>query len=112
MPPLVRRWYDLPLRAALVACVVMLSTQLGPALTGILAVFPIVLSSLILIFEFGPGPTAALIAQAIPGLGGFAAALAVLHGCAVPLGVPVALTLAFVVSLASNVALWLGLRRR
>lgn len=118
MPPLVRRWYDLPLRAGLVATlvagVVMLSTRLGPALTGILAVFPIVLTSLILIFEprVGPGPTAALIAQTVPGLGGFAAALAVLHGCAVPLGVALALALALVVSLTSNVALWLGLRRR
>jgi hypothetical protein len=118
MPPLVRRWYDVPARAALVAIVVALvvglSTRLGPALTGILAVFPVVLTSLILIFEprIGARPTAALIAQAIPGLGGFAVALAVLHGCAVPLGVPAALALALAVSLSINVALWIGLRRR
>jgi len=72
MPPLVRRRYDVPARAALVATlvalVVGLSAELGPVLTGVLAVFPIVLTSLILIFEprIGARPTAALIAQAIP----------------------------------------------
>jgi len=118
MPPLVRRRYDVPARAALVAllvaCVVGLSAQLGPVLTGILAVFPVVLTSLILIFEprIGARPTAALIAQAIPGLGGFAVALAVLHGAAVPLGAPAALALALAVSLSCNLALFIGLRRR
>jgi hypothetical protein len=118
MPTPVRRRYDVPVRAALVATlvalVVGLSATLGPVLTGVLAVFPIVLTSLILIFEprIGPRPTAALIAQAIPGLGGFAVALAVLHGAAVPLGVPAALALALAVSLGVNVALWIGLRRR
>ena len=118
MPPLVRRAYDVPGRAAivalLVALVVLLSAQLGPALTGVLAVFPVVLTSLILIFEprIGARPTAALIAQAIPGLGGFAAALAVLQGAAVPLGAPAALTLALAVSLFLNLVLFIGLRRR
>jgi hypothetical protein len=118
MPPLVRRSFDVPARAALVALlvalVVGLSAQLGPALTGVLAVFPVVLTSLILIFEprIGPRPTAALIAQAIPGLGSFAAALAVLHGAAVPLGAPAALALAFAVSISFNLALWVVLRRR
>jgi hypothetical protein len=118
MPPLVRRRYDVPGRAALVALlvalVVGLSAQLGPALTGILAVFPVVLTSLILIFEprIGARPTAALIAQAIPGLGGFAVALAVLQGAAVPLGAPAALALALAVSLSCNLALFIRLRRR
>ena len=118
MPPLVRRRYDVPARAALVATlvalVVGLSAELGPILTGVLAVFPIVLTSLILIFEprIGARPTAALIAQAIPGLGGFAVALAVLHGAAVPLGATAALVLALAVSLSFNVALWIALRPR
>jgi hypothetical protein len=112
MPAAVRRRYDVPARAALVALfvalVVGLSARLGPALTGVLAMFPVVLTSLILILEprVGPKPMAALIAQAIPGLGGFAVALAVLHGT------PAALTLAFAVSLSVNVMLWIGLRRR
>ena len=93
-----------------------LSAELGPILTGVLAVFPIVLTSLILIFEprIGARPTAALIAQAIPGLGGFAVALAVLHGAAVPLGAPAALVLALAlaVSLSFNLALWIALRPR
>lgn len=118
LPPLTRRWYDVPARAALaatvVAIVVALSSRLGPALTGVVAMFPVVLTSLILIFapRIGARATAALIAQAIPGLGGFAVALWVLHGCAVPLGAPAALALAFAVSLAINFALWVGLRSR
>jgi hypothetical protein len=48
-PVLIRRWYDVPLRAAmvaiLVALVIVLSTSLGPALTGFAACFPIVLMS-------------------------------------------------------------------
>ena len=46
MPLITRRWYDIPLRAGmvavLVATVVGLSTRVGPTITGILAVFPIV----------------------------------------------------------------------
>ena len=48
MPPTRRRWFDIPLRASLVAVnvaiVVTLSSHVGPAVTGQLAVFPIVLS--------------------------------------------------------------------
>lgn len=108
MPPTVRRWYDVPLRAAmvaiLVAAVVAMSTRVGPTVTGILALFPIVLISLVLIFQprIGGPATAALTANAVIGLGGFAAALVALHVAVQPLGVPTALVLALLVSTSCN----------
>ena len=118
MPVARRRWYDLPVRATmvatLVAVVVGVSAHVGPALTGTLAVFPIVLTSLILIFQprIGGPATAALIAHTIPGLAGFALALVVLHVAALTLGTPAALALALAVSVAWNLILWLGRRQR
>ncbi len=111
MPPMVRRWYDVPLRAVmvatLVATVVALSTRVGAAITGTLALFPIVLISLVLIFQprIGGPATAALTANAVIGLGGYAAALTALHVAAIPLGVPVALVLALLVSTGGNLAI-------
>lgn len=110
MPPTIRRRYDVPLRAGmvstLVAAVVVLSTRVGPTVTGLLALFPIVLISLILIFQprIGGRATAALTANAVIGLGGFAAALIALHVAAMPLGVPAALILALLVSIGCNFA--------
>ena len=117
MPPTKRRWFDLPLRAALVACnvaiVVSLSMQVGPAVTGQLAVFPIVLSSLVLIFQprVGGPATATLIAHGIWGLAGFSVALAVLHLAAVPHGIWAAYGLSLATSLAWNLTVW-AIRRR
>lgn len=110
MPPTIRRRYDVPLRAgmvsALVAAVVVLSTRVGPTVTGLLALFPIVLISLILIFQprIGGRATAALTANAVIGLGGFAAALIALHVAVMPLGVLAALVLALLVSIGCNFA--------
>ena len=110
MPPTIRRRYDVPLRAGmvstLVAAVVVLSTRVGPTVTGLLALFPIVLISLILIFQprIGGQATAALTANAVIGLGGFAAALVALHAAVMPLGVPAALVLALLVSIGCNFA--------
>jgi len=110
MPPTVRRRYDVPLRAGMVAAlvisVVVLSARVGPTVTGILALFPIVLISLILIFQprIGGKATAALTANAVIGLGGFAAALVALDLAATPLGVPAALALALLVSISCNFA--------
>jgi hypothetical protein len=114
--PAVRHWYDLPLRAGLVAglvtTVVTASHHVGPAVTGMLAVVPIVLSSLILIFQprVGGRATAALIANTVPGLVGFAAALTVLHLSAVALGTPTALALGLATSVSWNLALWAAWR--
>jgi len=85
MPLITRRWYDIPLRAsmvaALVATVVTLSGWVGPAITGILALFPVVFTSLMLILHprIGGPATAAVIANSAWGLMGFGLAIAVLH---------------------------------
>jgi hypothetical protein len=117
MPRMIRRWYDLPLRAAMVACLVAIvvgaSTRLGPVMTGVFAVFPIVLTSLILIFQprIGGPATAALLANGIWGLAGFSAAILVLHLAAVALGVWIAYALSLATSLIWNFIVW-SVRRR
>jgi hypothetical protein len=105
MPPVHRRWYDLAMRALLVAILVGvtvgLSFRIGAAGSGILAVFPVVLISIMLILHrrVGGKPAAAVLANAPLGLIGFAFACAVLHFAAAPLGVPLALALALATSI-------------
>jgi hypothetical protein len=117
MPRALRRWYDLPLRAAMVStlivAVVTLSPYLGPTGSGILATFPVVLVSLMLILQprVGGKPTAAVIANTISGLAGFTLALATVHLAAVPLGPAVALSLALAISIGWNLMV-LRARRR
>ena len=101
-------WYDLALRALLVAMlvgfVVSVSFQIGPAGSGILAVFPIILISLVLILHrrIGGKPTAAILANGVLGLVGFGFACVVLHFAAVPLGAAIGLTLALCTSVAGH----------
>lgn len=117
MPLVTRRWYDIPLRAALaavlVAVVVGSSERVGPAVTGILAVFPIVLTSLMLILQprIGGKAAAAVLANTISGLGGFACCLLALLLAAVPLGSPAALILALAVSMGVNLLVFVARRR-
>lgn len=117
MPPTRRRWFDIPLRASLVAfnvaVVVTLSSHVGPAVTGQLAVFPIVLSSLILIFHprIGGQATAALIANGVWGLAGFSVALIVLHLAAVQFGTWPAYGLSLATSIIWNFTVW-SIRRK
>jgi hypothetical protein len=118
MPRVRRRWYDIGLRALLVAIlvasVVGLSFHIGPTATGILAVFPIVFTSImfLLYWRVGGIAAAAVLANAIPGLAGFGVGVLALHLAAIPLGSPAALTLALGVSLAWNLLLYAGHRRR
>jgi uncharacterized membrane protein (GlpM family) len=117
MPPIVRRWYNIPLRAFLVAClvaaVVGLSGHVGPTMTGLLAVFPIVMTSLMLIFQprVGGPATAALIANTMWGLVGFAVCLFTVHLTVVPLGVWTGLALSLAVSMGWNLVLYWWRRR-
>jgi hypothetical protein len=117
MPAIVRRWYDTPVRAFMVAClvaaVVGLSGHVGPTVTGLLAVYPIVMSSLMLIFQprVGGPATAALIANTMWGLVGFSACLFTVHLAVVPLGTWAGLALSLAVSVIWNLVLY-GLRRR
>jgi len=113
MPLITRRWYDIPLRAALVATlvavVVTLSTIVGPRLSGVIALFPAVFSSLILILtpRIGGRATAAVLANGQWGLIGFGIAIVVLHFAAQPLGRAAALSLALLTCIAWNFGLWL-----
>ena len=118
MPLITRRWYDIPLRAALVAAlvatVVTLSGCVGPQISGMLAIFPIVFSSMMLILHprIGGPATAAVVANSGWGLLGFGVSLAVLHATALQFGSAVGLSLALTTGVCWNLALWWGGRRR
>jgi hypothetical protein len=94
--------------AALVAAVIGLSTQVGPAVTGILAVYPIVLTSLMLILHprAGGPATAAIIAHTILGLVGFSLCCLTARLAIVPFGPTLGLSLALAVSIGVNLAFW------
>jgi hypothetical protein len=117
VPAIARRWFDIPLRAllvaALVGAVVTIGANVGPQLTGILAVFPIVMLSLMLILHprIGGAGTAAIIANTMWGLVGFALSILTLHLAVVSLGAPIALTLALTVAVAVNITIFLVRRR-
>jgi hypothetical protein len=105
MPPFRPHWSDLVLRATMVAVlvgmVVTLSSHIGPAGSGILAVFPVVLMSIMLILHgrVGGPASAAVLANAVLGLVGFAFACVALYLTAEPLGPWIGLTLALAVSI-------------
>jgi hypothetical protein len=117
MPLVTRRWYDVPLRAVMaatqVAVVVGLSAKVGAGITGILAVFPIVLTNLMLILQprIGGKATAAVLSNTISGLAGFGCSVLVLHLTAEPLGSPLALTLALAVSVGGNLLIFAARHR-
>lgn len=118
MPPVKRRWYDVPLRAVmvagLVAAVVGLSGQVPPTFTGLLAVYPIVMTCLMLIFHprAGGPATATLIANTLWGLVGFGVCLFTVHLAPPLVGTPAGLVLALAVSIAWNLVVWAVRRRR
>ena len=118
MPLITRRWYDIPLRAALVATlvavVVTLSGRVGPAISGVIALFPVVFTSMMLILHprIGGPPTAAVIANGAWGLIGFGIAVAVLHVAALRFGSAVALSLGLATCVSWNLSLWWIGRRR
>jgi hypothetical protein len=118
MPLITRRWYDIPLRAGLVATlvatVVSLSGWVGPGVSGTIALFPVVFTSMMLILHprIGGPATAALIANGGWGLMGFGVAVAVLHAAALQFGSAIALCLALMMCVGWNIGLWwLGRRR-
>jgi hypothetical protein len=118
MPLITPRWYDVPLRASivatLVAIVVTLSGWVGPAISGVLALFPAVFSSMMLILHprIGGRPTAAVIANGAWGLMGFGIAIAVLHVAVLRFSSAIGLSLALSTCIAWNLALWWNGRRR
>ncbi|MCX7322097.1 MAG: hypothetical protein NT113_22365 [Hyphomicrobiales bacterium] len=118
MPLITRRWYDIPLRAVLVAtlvgAVVTLSATIGPTGSGMLALYPIVFTSLMLILHprIGGAPTAAVIANGGWGLMGFGIAVALMHVTAIRFGSAIALGLALATCVAWNLGLWSWGRKR
>lgn len=118
MPLITRRWYDIPLRAALVALlvatVVTSSTWVGPKISGIMALFPIVFTSLMLVLHprIGGRPTAAAISNGAWGLMGFGLAIAVMHVAVLNFGSAIGLSLALSTCIGWNLALWWNGRRK
>src|ERR1044072_995668 len=112
MPLITRRWYDIPLRAALVATlvavVVTLSNTVGPRISGIIALFPAAYTSLILILtpRIGGAATAALLANGQWGLIGFGLGVLTIHLATPPLGRAAALGLALAVCILWNLGLY------
>lgn len=112
------RWWDLPVRAALVmavvATVVLTAKLIGPRVAGIAALVPVVFTSVALVLHPRQGgqTAAAVLVNGLPGLIGFAVALVCLHLTAVPLGLTRAIGLWFAVSVAWNLMLVAWRRRR
>lgn len=113
-----RSRYALLMRASgvsfLVALVTLTSAHVGPYVSAFLAVFPIVLSSLIVILHprIGGPATAAFIASAVPGLAGFGAGLAAAAASVPYTGRFGALGIGLIVAVGWNGALALWKMRR
>jgi hypothetical protein len=118
MPLITRRWYDIPLRAALVATlvgtVVTTSGWVGPRVTGVMALFPIVFSSMMLILHprIGGPATAAVLANSAWGLMGFGLGVAVVHVAVLQFGSAIGLSCALATCIVWNLTLWWNGRRR
>jgi hypothetical protein len=112
MPLITRRWYDIPLRAGLVATlvaiVVSLSGWVGPGVSGTIALFPVVFTSIMLILHprVGGPATAAVIANGGWGLMGFSLGIAVLHLAVLQFGSAIGLSLALATCIGWNLGLW------
>ena len=117
VPRIAARWHELLMRAAMVAALVgvtvTLSFRIGPGASGILAVFPMILISVILILHsrVGGPPSAAVMANAVLGLFGFGFAAAALHFAAPAFGSAVALSIALAISIGWSL-LVIAARRR
>ncbi len=117
VPPMHARWSDLVLRAALAAIlvgfVVTLSFHIGAKASGIFGVFPTVFTSVMLIMHnrLGGKATAAVLANAILGLGGLGLAAATVHLAAVPLGKWAALFLGLMARFAWGLLIFATRRR-
>ena len=112
MPLLRRTWYDLPIRTllvcALMATMLEISTWAGPAVTGILAVYPISSTSLMLILQprVGGRAAAAVMANSLWGVFGISFGLATLSLSVVSLGIVPALAAALAIPFVWNLTVW------
>lgn len=112
----VPRWWDIPLRAAmvvaLVAALLLVARTVGPQAAGMVAVVPIVLTSLTLILHprIGGPAAAAVLANAIPGLFGFGMAMLAVHALAPAAGSALALSVGLAICVGWNLTLVLARR--
>lgn len=112
MPLVTRRWYDIPFRASLVATLVAIvvstSGWVGPRVSGVIALYPIVFTSIMVILHprIGGPPTAAVLANSAWGLLGFGMAIAVMHVAVVWFGSAIGLCLALATCIVWNLTLW------
>jgi uncharacterized membrane protein (GlpM family) len=88
----------------LVAAVVLAGRTIGPAIAGLLALAPIVMTSLVIILQprIGGRATATVMVHSLPGMMGFAAAMGILASTVERLGSMSALGLALATSCAWN----------
>lgn len=119
MPLVTRRWYDIPFRASLVATLVAIvvstSGWVGPRVSGVIALYPIVFTSMMVILHprIGGPPTAAVLANSAWGLLGFGLAIAVLHVAVTQFGSTIGLSCALATCIGWNLTLWwMGRRKR
>ena len=108
---LARRWYDLPVRGMVVgvfvAVVVTLGQVIGPQATGIVSVYPITLTSLVLIAmpRLGGQTTAATMASIVRSMIGFSAGFLLISMSIQAWGAVLSLSAALLVMIG-----WAGLR--
>jgi hypothetical protein len=107
-PPGPVRTRDLAVRGAAVAAVVavvdVLGLFAGARITGLLAAFPVVFISMMVVLQprYGGPVAAAVLSHTVAGLAGVSAAFLTVHLLAVPLGTPLSLVLALCVSILWN----------
>jgi hypothetical protein len=113
MPQLKHAWYDLPMRTFLVCALMTIileaSNWAGPVLTGILAVYPISSTSLMLILQprIGGRAAAAVIANSLWSLFGISFSLVALNLSIVPFGAAISLAAALAIPIAWNLTVWI-----
>lgn len=112
IPPVVRQWYELPLRTALVCAliggVLALSHFGGPGAAGMIAVYPISTTSTMLLLHtrIGGRASAAVIANALWGLFGIGIGLFLMTLAARRWGGPAGLAILLVVPVTWNWSVW------
>ncbi len=118
IPPAPRTPFDLPLRAItvmlLVAAVVISGRLAGPSVAGVLAILPMVLSSLVIILHprIGGASTGQVMLNGFPGLMGFGIAVGSVSVAAIPFGSVIALTGGLLAAVIWNSAVIFIVRRR
>lgn len=109
-----RRWYDLPMRAGLVAglsgLVTSVSSYVPPQATGVLSVLPVILTSIVIVLHprVGGAASAAVLAHTTGGLVGMILGFAVMHLSIGPRGVFPAMGFGLAVAVLWNLILILG----